>query len=122
MVHQGERGLTTIEVLLALVIFALGALGVAGTSALAWRIEQQGEARAAAARRGGTVLDSLRGTVQRAGERCAGLIAGHEHTGSLDLEWTPVATAGGRDVHLAMTLRGPGSTYSETAWTFLSCE
>ncbi len=115
-------GFTTIEVMVALVIFAVGLLGAAGTMALAWRAELHGEAAAAASRSAGSLLDSLRGEVLNARGGCGALGGGVESTPRGGwLTWVATPSAGGRELLIAASFPSLSSAASDTLWSFLPC-
>jgi len=115
-------GLTTIECLVALVVFTVGVLGAAAATALALRVEGGGARVAAAARLAGSVLDSLRGELLAQGNRCSAIGAGSA-AGSHGIvaRWTVAASDGGREVGLVLSFPFPGRVAAETVWTFLPC-
>lgn len=122
MRSRSRRGFSTIEVLIALVIFSVGVLGTLGAMALAWRADLAGETMAAAARVAGSVLDSLRGTVASAGGSCASLSAGRDSSNRVEVDWLLRPTRGGQEITLVLSWPLPQAQSSDTAWSFLPCE
>jgi len=115
-------GFTTIECLVALIVFAIGVLGAAGTMALAWRAEVAGERAALAARLGGSVLDSLRGAVAADGGRCDQLVGGEsDGPRGIRAAWALIPSAAGRETILRLSFRSLAVTATDTAWTFIPC-
>lgn len=74
-------GLTLVEVLAALLLLAVGALGVASTSALTARLFATGSAIERSAAALAAVMDSLRA------ERCATLVGGSSPTAGGTVTW-----------------------------------
>lgn len=115
-------GFTTVECLVALIVFAVGVLGTAGAMALAWRAETAGERAALAARLGGSLLDSLRGVVVADGGRCDGLSGGgSDGPRGIRATWSVVPSAAGRETILTLSFRSLAGTATDTAWTFIPC-
>ena len=122
MARNDTVGFTTIECLVALVVFAVGVLGAAGTMALAWRIEMAGERAAVAARIGGSLLDSLRGVVTAGEGHCVGLSGGAQQgPHGTRAGWTTAPATGGLEVSLTLSFRSLAATSTDTVWTFIPC-
>src|SRR5262245_26254199 len=102
MARNARRGITTVECLMALMVFTVGVLGAAAALSLATRVEMAGASRARAARWTGSVLDSLRVSRDQAEGSCAPISSGWlSHPGlSGQLGITP--GPGGREVELAL--------------------
>lgn len=115
-------GFSTIEAMVALVVFAVGVLGAAGTMAVAWRAEMAGERAATVSRLAGTVLDSLRNEVIHGEGRCdrlsGGLDSGRHDTSA---RWNTMVSPGGREIWLAVSFISLRTQASDTVWTFLPC-
>ena len=119
---RNGRGFTTIECLVALIVFAIGVLGAAGTMALAWRAETAGERAALAARLGGSVLDSLRGVVVADGGRCDRLVGGEsDGPHGIRAAWAVIPSAAGRETILRLSFPSLAAAVTDTAWTFIPC-
>jgi hypothetical protein len=120
--NRDDIGLTTIECLVALVVFAVGVLGAAATIALALRAEAAGAHAATAARLAGTVLDSLRGVLDAQGGRCSAVASGSAMgTPGTGARWEVSPAVGGQEVNLVLSFPSVGRVSAETAWTFLPC-
>jgi Tfp pilus assembly protein PilV len=118
----GRDGLTTVECLIALVVFTVGMLGAAGTTALAVRQGAAGTRAASAARLAVATLDSLRGSVSAAGGRCSALASGSatgQHATSA--EWTVSPERAGRAVRLTVSYPTTSGRHRDALWSFLSC-
>ncbi len=117
-----RSGFSTVEVLMALVVFAIGALGAAGSMALAWRAELAGESAAVAARAAGSVLDSLRAEVTAGAGRCDRLTSGWRIASQqVTLDWSTAPAGGGREIYLGLSLPSIAAAASDTVWTFIAC-
>jgi hypothetical protein len=120
--NRDNTGLTTVECLVALMVFTVGVLGAAATTALALRAEAAGERAATAARLAGTVLDSLRGAVDAQGGRCFGVASGSAMgSHGTAARWVVSPAGGGREVNLVLSFSSMGRVSAETAWTFIPC-
>lgn len=115
-----RSGLTTIECLMALVVFTLGVLGAVATTALAIRVQASGDRAAAAGRLSGNVLDSLQSVFTERGGRCDA-IGGGASTDSRGTvaRWQVDPETGG--LGITLTLAQAARTVAETVWTFTPC-
>jgi Tfp pilus assembly protein PilV len=109
-------GLTLPEVLLAVLLFSVGVLGVASTAAFI--VAQAGEAGALtqAAYFTSTRLDSLRAAP------CASLTSGSAPFGSGVLAWTVTPAPRSRSVQAMLTLARRGTTRTTIIDMLLPCE
>jgi len=118
----GAGGFSIIECLMALVVFTVGVLAAAGTTALAVRASGEGESAAAAAGLARGTLDSLRYQVAVAGGECAAAASG---AGSgprgTTLAWTVTAAPHGLGVMLIVTFPTVRGLKADTLWSHLSC-
>lgn len=80
--RHSRLGLTLVEVLVALFLLAVGALGVASTSALTARLFATGSAIERSAAALAAVMDSLRA------ERCPTLVGGSTSTAGGTVTWS----------------------------------
>lgn len=122
MVQSPRRGFSTVEAMVALVVFAIGVLGAAGTIAVAWRAELAGERASAVSRMAGSLLDSLRTEVINGQGRCdrlSGGIANGAHASRAS--WDTRPSAGGREVWLTLSFTSIAALATDTVWTFLPC-
>ena len=117
-------GLTTIEVLLALVLFAIGALGAAGGLASGLRATAMGGHQADAARTAASALAELAVAARQGMTPCAALPTpsragpgGEQATILL----APVGGGGGVTVQLLLSYRGPAGPRTDTLRSFLRC-
>lgn len=117
-------GLSTIEVLLALTIFAVGALGAAGGLSHGLRATALGSHQAEAARAGTSVLADLDVAARQGATPCAGLPSpslagprGEQATTVLALQ----GGGGGVTVQLRLQYPGPAGSHTDTLWSFLRC-
>ena len=118
---RSRRGVSLVEVMIALVLLGVGVLGGLGSIALAWRTALNGERLAASARRSSTVIDSLEASLAAAGGRCAAVGSGRDSAGSGTLAWSAVPAGGG----ISLTLDARYATIpasGDSGWTWLRCE
>lgn len=118
-------GLTTVEVLLALVIFAVGALGAAGGLATGLRATAMGSHQAEAARAGVAALGELVVAARRGAAACAGLPAPSRGGPGGELAMTALAPqpgGGGVTVQLVLRYQGPAGLRTDTLRSFLRCQ
>ncbi len=117
-------GLSTIEVLLALSVFAIGALGAAGGLSQGLRATALGSHQAEAARAGATALAELVVAARQGAAPCAGLPApagagpGGEQA---VIVLVPQGGGGGVAVQLRLQYPGPSGLRADTIWSFLRC-
>jgi Tfp pilus assembly protein PilV len=122
MTRDARRGITTVECLMALMVFTVGVLGAAGALSLAIRVEMAGANQARAARWTGNVLDSLRADRDQAAGSCAPISSGWlSQPRGLSGQLVSVPVAGGRVVELALDIPSIAGVAGETVWTFIPC-
>jgi type II secretory pathway pseudopilin PulG len=113
-----RSGLTTVECLVALVVFSLGALGAAGTGALALRTAGEGWRASASARVAAARIDSL---------RLARLPCGVSRSGSRQLpggiaeQWSAQAAGRGHVVVVVITRAAPRGPVRDSIESYLTC-
>ncbi len=117
-----RQGLSTIEVLIALVVLSTGVLGTLGTMALAWRTQRSAERLALATRTTASVFDSLRAAVLAGGRECAVLSPGRMAGPAVDASWTALPVPGGRRITLTLSYLPEGLRRPDSAWTLLPCD
>ncbi len=115
-----RSGLTTIECLIALVVFTLGILGAVATTALALRLQALGDRAVAASRLSGNVLDSLKSVLAERGGGCDAIGGG---TTTLPLgvlaTWRVAPESGG--LGITLSLKQGARPVTESVWTFTPC-
>jgi prepilin-type N-terminal cleavage/methylation domain-containing protein len=114
------RGFTTIEVLIALILFGAGALSLAAGSGLAIRMITRGRHLTAGSVLASRRLEILRGQV---GGGCIGLASGATGpVGGLSEQWW--VTGSGRSRMVTVVVRYPGqwAGSSDTLLSILRCE
>jgi hypothetical protein len=114
-------GLTTIECLVALGVFAIGTLGAAGTTALALRTAEEGSRAAGAARLASSSLDSLVGVASPRGG-CAALVPGAAiGAGGTVVSWAVRPAAAGTEVRLVLAYPTVRGAHHDSLWSYLPC-
>jgi|SRR5690242_13733733 hypothetical protein len=117
-----SAGFSTIECLLALVIFAVGILGSAGTLGLAIRSVQAGAAAASTARLALSLRDSLAARVRAAGDDCGVLAGGRsEAPHGVSASWRVTASGGGSRIELTVSRPGLQGLAADTLIAFVPC-
>ena len=119
---RSTSGFSLVELLLALVVFSIGALGAAGTFAWALRATSAGTHAAQVARLTATALGAVRGPAGR-GAPCAALPAPSlTGPGGESATVTLAPSAGG--VTLLTVLRYPAHAgiRTDTVWSFVRCQ
>lgn len=96
----GRGGFTIVEVVVAIVILAIAAFGIAGVAATASRMLARATATERAAAAAVFVMDSLLAEDQ--------LRAGSRAVGRFDVDWTVQDTGGVRKIKLTVAFREPG--------------
>ena len=120
--RRGQQGFTTIDCLLALIVFTVGVLGATATMALAIRAAAEGSHAARAARL--LLAESARLSADLAGGAgaCSALTPGLQ-LGQAGLRVLSSASTavGGRSVQLIVTYPTVRGQHTDTASTFLPC-
>jgi type II secretory pathway component PulJ len=118
----GQDGFTTLEALLALVVFTLGALGATASVAFATRLAQEGSQAARAGRLLQEESARLVAEIAGAGGSCAAARPG-SRTGQagLQLSSTLFPVMRGRDLRMVITYPTAGGPHTDSASGFLVC-
>jgi type II secretory pathway component PulJ len=120
--RSDRTGFTTVDCLVALVVFAIGVLGATATIALAIRAAAEGSHAARAARLLLGESATLSAQIAGAGGACAGATPGTRvGQAGLQLISSMTATGGGRSVQLVVTYPTVHGLHTDTANTFLPC-
>ena len=109
-----RRGFSLVELLVALVLLASGALVVAGTSTLVARAVGEGARRTTAARLARSTLDSL------AALPCAALVAGSDTARGVLVAWTVDTVPRARVVRQAIRIAVRGGSAQAVAESMVS--
>jgi hypothetical protein len=120
--RRSTAGFTTVESLVALIMFAVGVLGAVGTVGLATRALWAGAAASEAARLISTIGDSLAGAVVAGGGRCASLAAGSRAgTHGVSAGWRPTEVPGGVEIELTAFRPSLGRPHTDTVAIRFPC-
>lgn len=117
-----NRGVSTVECLVALTMLAVGALGAAGMSAYALRTVVEGNRAARAARLLAAQTGRLRLGVRQSGGSClalsGGLVSGSDGE---QVQWLVGPSLGGRDLNFLVTFPTVRGQHIDTATGFVAC-
>jgi type II secretory pathway pseudopilin PulG len=117
------RGFTTVEALVAVTVFGLGALGAAGSVAVAIRSTTRGSHLSRGTRLLAETFDSLRGEVREAGHRCLPLVGGtRSGSGGEQIQWTTRPARGGRELVLVLAYPTAAGVRQDSVAGFLRCQ
>jgi hypothetical protein len=115
--------MSTVECLVALIVFSLGALGAAGTAALGVRAFATGTHAALVARLAGETVSGLRHQLRIGHQSCAAVSAGSLVGASGEtVNWTLTPADRGVDITLALGYRIPVGQHTDTIHGFLPCQ
>jgi len=117
-----QSGFSTVECLMALVVFTLGMLGAVGTVAVSIRLEAQGAVAAEASRWSAGLLDSLRTAVAQSGGRCSAVVsATRSGAHGLSAQWQVRGVAHGAEIQLQLSAPLRGRSHRDTLNGFVPC-
>ncbi len=119
---RDRRGISTIECLIAITVFSLGALGSAGTVALGIRLSTRGTHAAEAARLAAESLERLRSSLANSSRSCAALTPGSlSGAPGQTARWTIRPAAGGAEISILTSYPTPTGQHVDSASGFLRC-
>ena len=119
---RSSHGTTTIEALIALLVFSIGGLAAAGTAMLSLRAAHVGVRAARAARLLESVVDHLAGAVVATNGRCGSLTPGAASNGRGEsVRWSFLQVPHGRTVAIEISYGAPSSQRPDSAWSFVRC-
>ena len=113
----GQRGFTIVEILVAMLVLAVGIVGLTTTAALVTRMIGQGERYSQASTMAAEQFEILRS------QRCASMASGTATRGAFTLRWTVQDAAGGRAraVHVVVISPRPRGARADTFATTVAC-
>jgi hypothetical protein len=115
-------GFSTVECLIAITLFSVGALGAAGSAALGVRAYSRGTHVAAAARLAGEVIVDLRHRLRIRQLSCNGVSPGSRNAPSGEaVSWVLTSVNRGVEVSLALSYATPVGQHTDSAEVFLRC-
>ncbi len=119
---RSTHGSSTIESLVALIVFAVGALGASGVMALSLRLSTEGDRAAAAARLLSDEANRLRASLSANGGRCSGVAGSSRQTPLGVLATSAVSPVqGGLSLRIAVSYPTVRGQHGDTAVGFLAC-
>ncbi|HXE58144.1 MAG TPA: prepilin-type N-terminal cleavage/methylation domain-containing protein [Gemmatimonadales bacterium] len=123
MTRRAESGFTLVEVLVAVVVLAIGILGLVGTSAVVTRMVGQGKRTTNAAQVAGRRVEALRQLAKTTTPPCTALASGSATLGGgVSEQW--VVSGSGRSRTVRAIVRYPGGrgrTLTDTVTTIIFC-
>lgn len=120
---SNRGGFTITEVLIAVIVLAVGVLALVGGSAAATRMLSQGQRTTNATAVGAARLERLRRAANSTNPRCtaAGFASGTATTNNVGEKWTVPTTGIARTVTEAVTYKKYSGTITDTLATIVSC-
>lgn len=122
---RDERGFTIVEVMVAVMILAVGVLALAGASATVSRMLGRGKSSTLAAQVGMDQLERLRAFAEATDPPCTSTrfasSPGPQVRQGMTVTWTVPATGQLRDVQVRVSYRIPNGQRSDTLRTRIRC-
>ncbi len=119
---RSSRGVSTVECLVALTVFSLGALGAAGTVALGIRASASGNHLGTATRLAQEVIEEAHQRLTMGQQSCAVLGPGRRNgPGGEVVSWGLVAVDGGARLVMALSYATPVGQHTDSIKSFLRC-
>ena len=115
------RGLTLVEVLIAVVVLTVGVLAAASTGALITRALTEGRRTTAVALAAASRIETLRRVAQSTSPRCAGLAGGSAVQGWILERWSVTPSNRVRLVVATISYRLPRSFRTDSITTIIAC-
>jgi Tfp pilus assembly protein PilV len=117
-----SRGVSTVECLVALTLFSLGALGAAGTITLGIRTAATGTHLSSATRMAGEAFEAAQSQLRSGRQSCSVLRAGSRNgPGGETISWTVQPAVRGARLIIALTYATPTGQRTDTILGFLRC-
>lgn len=119
---QRARGVSTIECLVALTVFSVGALGAAGSVALGIRTMASGTHVSAATRIAGEVIETAYFRLKAAQQSCSAVAGGGRRGPSGEaVNWVVSPVDGGARLLISLTYATPTGQHTDSIQGFLRC-
>jgi prepilin-type N-terminal cleavage/methylation domain-containing protein len=122
MTGRDQRGFTLIEVMIAVVVLAIGVTALVGSSAVVTRMIGQGKVSTQAVQAISQRLEQLRATAVSTTPNCTALAAGSATSANgIVTTWTITANGELRTIRVIVTYPTTGGTDADTVSTILRC-
>jgi prepilin-type N-terminal cleavage/methylation domain-containing protein len=115
-----NRGFTITEVVVAIVIFSVGVLGLAGTAASVTRMVGRGQQSNRAAALASARFETLKAQTL-VGTNCGGIVSGSTTEGRYSLAWTVTTVGTGRQVTITVTSPTATGARTDTFTSWITC-
>jgi prepilin-type N-terminal cleavage/methylation domain-containing protein len=113
---KNVRGVTLVEIVIAMVVLSVGALALAGSAAITLR-------RMSDSSRGAAAASAARAHNEGAFSRsCAALTNGNQQAGGILSEWSVGGSAASTDIRQRVTYATRGGNHAEDFLTAVPCD
>jgi len=110
-----RNGFTIVEVVVAIMIFSLGILGLVSTAATVTRMVGRSQQYNMAASLAQQQVEILRATT------CASMAAGSGTSGNYAIAWTVTAVTNGKQIGVTVTYPTTKGSHTDTFTSIISC-
>ena len=119
---RDSRGFTLIEVMIAIVVLAIGVTALVGSSAVVTRMIGQGKISTQAVQAISQRMEQLRATAYSTTPNCTGLAAGSATTANgVTTTWTITANGELRTIRVIVNYPTTAGTDADTVSTIIRC-
>lgn len=118
----GQGGFTIVEVLIAVVVLAVGIIALVGSSASSTRMIGRGRTATRAVQAATERMEMIRADAYRTSPDCTALASGSDSASTgVVTTWTITGTGTSRSVRVISSYRVPGRTKADTLTTQIRC-
>ena len=122
MRQSNQGGFTVIEVLIAVVVLAIGIVALVGSSASSTRMIGRGRSATRAVQAATERMEILRAEAYRTTPDCTALAAGSDSAATgVVTSWTITGTGDPRTIRVVSSYRVPGRLRADTLTTQIRC-